>query len=291
MQNERHTIIGLQYLRAVACMMVLIYHMEILLPVPNIVGYLGHVGVRFFFIVSGFIIYYITHNRPFVLWDFIKKRIIRIYPMVWIISLVMMGINIIIYTHNGFIGSDYNAMRLSYIMDTIGYTMDIVVSSFTLIPFVEWGNHISNHDYPMWTYIISVSWTLTIEILFYSIFALGLYIQKHYKISVLYTVIPILILCTGLNGILQYPDIPRFVDLIIFTPHWLYFVIGISIAYIYTHKNTMSHTYIYIPITIICYAAAYILKFVFAIPHIEFLVFGVLVFCTINVPPPQQKSI
>ena len=49
---------------------------------------LGYLGVQFFFIISGFVIFYTLEQTP-VFGDFWKKRLIRLYPALLIISVII----------------------------------------------------------------------------------------------------------------------------------------------------------------------------------------------------------
>lgn len=54
----------------------------------------GHAGVEFFFVLSGFILYYVyfikTKNSGIDLKSFLMKRFIRIYPLYWFITLAFL---------------------------------------------------------------------------------------------------------------------------------------------------------------------------------------------------------
>lgn len=76
MNRTKHNtrIAGLTGLRAIACLAIVFYHM---LPewVPG-----GFLGVCTFFVLSGYLMALTTLDRPFSLWTYWKKRILRIYP-------------------------------------------------------------------------------------------------------------------------------------------------------------------------------------------------------------------
>ena len=73
-------------LRGVAAVMVILFHMfECYSPGPlkQIINH-GYLSVDFFFALSGFVIAYAYDDRwnRMNLWDFCKRRIIRLHPMV-----------------------------------------------------------------------------------------------------------------------------------------------------------------------------------------------------------------
>lgn len=106
----------------------------------------GHHGVDFFFVLSGFIIYYIHSNDNgslFNIKNYAIKRIIRIYPIFLLISSVLL----IAYLELPELGN-----RADNII-----TIERIVNSFLLIPSIE-------------KPILSVSWTLIHEVFFYVIF-------------------------------------------------------------------------------------------------------------------------
>ncbi len=101
----------------------------------------GRGSVPYFFILSGFIIYYIHRqdigNKAQVS-DYIAKRAVRIYPIYWVVTLMLLPI----WMFNPGIGESYHREFSSLIM------------SLLLLP---------QNNPPH----IEVAWTLTHELLFY----------------------------------------------------------------------------------------------------------------------------
>ena len=109
----------------------------------------GFSGVHVFFVLSGFVIALIHHkdvNQPFKLFPYAYKRIVRIYPVYWVVLLVPII--------NMFFGLDRD-IHWPYIFQNI-----------TLL-------RITNHE-P----IVIVAWTLAHEIFFYAMFSLFLISAK-----------------------------------------------------------------------------------------------------------------
>jgi exopolysaccharide production protein ExoZ len=80
------TMISLQYLRAVAALMVVYFHMH--WGIKSICD-LGALGVDIFFVISGFIVWHTTTNRSTTPLEFIKRRLARIVPLYWIATITM----------------------------------------------------------------------------------------------------------------------------------------------------------------------------------------------------------
>uniref|UniRef100_UPI003BA8F921 acyltransferase family protein n=1 Tax=Rosenbergiella collisarenosi TaxID=1544695 RepID=UPI003BA8F921 len=75
-------IYSIQYLRLIACLMVVILHISLKnhLSNGNDFLYFGASGVDIFFIISGYIMCHINSKKPTTPIKFIKDRILRIYP-------------------------------------------------------------------------------------------------------------------------------------------------------------------------------------------------------------------
>lgn len=90
---------GIQGLRFVAALMVVIYHANIFVndvfPRPAddpimMFSLIGAAGVPVFFTISGFIMFHTSgqmFHRPGATADFLKRRLLRVYPIYWIILL------------------------------------------------------------------------------------------------------------------------------------------------------------------------------------------------------------
>ena len=89
---------SLQVYRGFAAILVVLYHAS-----HNLSGYFnstalsdffafGHAGVSFFFVLSGFIIFEIHRGdigRPQQVKSYLYKRITRIYPAYWLVTLAL----------------------------------------------------------------------------------------------------------------------------------------------------------------------------------------------------------
>ncbi len=107
---------------------------------------LGDAGVQFFFVLSGFIIYYIHRNdigRPECARRYALKRIVRIYPIYILVTLILTPF----WAFVPAFGAPYHKELGSFFF------------SILLIP----QDHVPN---------LGVAWTLTHEVMFYFLFAL-----------------------------------------------------------------------------------------------------------------------
>jgi exopolysaccharide production protein ExoZ len=93
--HARGSLRWLQSLRGFSVLLVLIYHaasvVDLHLGGTPLAGWLkfGHSGVDIFFVISGFILFYIhatEFGRPEKTWSYLQKRFVRIYPLYWILT-------------------------------------------------------------------------------------------------------------------------------------------------------------------------------------------------------------
>lgn len=146
---------SIQYMRALAALSVVVFHAAITLDPHALVGLTarlrpGAVGVDIFFAISGFIMYRITAGQPVSAADFLKKRAIRILPLYWLATLVLVALTV------------------------EGITPPMTITSATFVKSLLFIPHF-NLDHPGSLYPLLVpGWTLTFEAFFYALFALSL---------------------------------------------------------------------------------------------------------------------
>ncbi len=147
--DKAGTVHSIQLLRFVAAAMVVIYHSYVSFIPSSLlehssgtsywVGF-GKVGVHIFFVISGYIMYVTCFYRKRIIssYDFILRRILRLYPVYWIFVVLY-----IIYD------------QLSGIMPSLSALQFIEL--LLLVP-------------PSSSLIIGPAWTLSFEMYFYLIF-------------------------------------------------------------------------------------------------------------------------
>jgi exopolysaccharide production protein ExoZ len=147
---------GIQILRAIAALIVVLHHsleesMAAVAPFksPDWLTTAGAAGVDIFFVISGFIMFYVSFPpdqaaaSPI---SFLVKRITRIYPFYWFCVALVLG------------------LWSSGLFHSLQLDTDVLVRSIFLFP--------SEH------LIINVSWTLVYEMYFYLIFAVTLTFRR-----------------------------------------------------------------------------------------------------------------
>lgn len=146
------TLVSIQVLRAVACLMVLVHHARN--PRPGMfdpmVGWNFTTGVDIFFVISGFIMYAAArHEAPA---EFMRRRAIRIAPLYWIATLTWVA---------------WLAFRDLPMPDAAHLWL-----SLGLVPHASPG-----HPNTVWPVLVP-GWTLTFEMGFYALFAVGLAVRR-----------------------------------------------------------------------------------------------------------------
>jgi exopolysaccharide production protein ExoZ len=128
---------SIQFFRALAAIMVMLFHLGSYFVPGNFE--VGKYGVDIFFVVSGFVMAFIHHERVEKIKDFALKRVIRIYPTyleILLIAVLILGVK----------------------------KFDIGANLF----FTDYERF--NHD----KRVLGAAWTLSYEIWFYVVFALSM---------------------------------------------------------------------------------------------------------------------
>lgn len=158
-------LLSVQYLRALAAMMVVLVHVEGHL---TRLGYVGgwppalHGGVDIFFVTSGFIMWVTTVKRTLTPSQFLRFRLQRILPLYWIITTLAVALMVVLPTL-------YQSGQLSFVH---------VLTSYLFIP----------SEHPLLHTMVPVllpGWTLNYEMFFYLIFAGCLWLAPNRRILVL----------------------------------------------------------------------------------------------------------
>jgi exopolysaccharide production protein ExoZ len=100
--------LSLQVLRALAAVAVVLYHAQVLChkygrgpsSTEALLGEAGSHGVDLFFVLSGFVILYTIHNTNSSPAGFLLRRLIRIVPLYWVLSLGLLLLGIVLYPGN-----------------------------------------------------------------------------------------------------------------------------------------------------------------------------------------------
>ncbi len=150
-------IISLQYLRAIAVILVLLIHTSDK-SIQYGIGLLdfrdGRFGVDIFFVISGFVMYYVSLKKKAgvsSIYSFLKHRLIRILPLYWVLTSIALII-FLIMGENAYHGGEIN-----------------IAKSYFLFPT----------NFPKEKFLIPIGWTLSYEFYFYFIFAITLFLSKY----------------------------------------------------------------------------------------------------------------
>lgn len=156
-------IIGLQYLRAIAVLLVVITHSynfiyarmdfsvhqqsEIFDLIKSYI-HLGDLGVDIFFVLSGFIMVLVTHSDSST-FDFFKKRFVRIVPLYWFYSFIVL-FSFLLLNPTSIVWND-------------------VVGSFFFIPILTSQGYLG---------FLGPGWTLSYEMFFYLMFGFLFFLRE-----------------------------------------------------------------------------------------------------------------
>lgn len=206
----------IQVFRGIAALLVVAYHLTVrsaeLLNQNLLFGFFkfGYAGVDFFFVLSGFIIYYVHKQdigKPTKFKEFISKRMVRVYPIYLLITLLILPVYLFGY------GSDYKT------------DIGVIVKSFLLLPQDE-------GVYP----VLNVGWTLSFEALFYVMFSAAILLKPKFTNVIFGAWI---LIVSGVfvyelqGGELTSNTLINFV----FNSHNLEFIFGCLAAYLVTTNN------------------------------------------------------
>jgi len=150
------TLYSLQYLRATAAALVVIHHAREQFPgIKQLFqSPFGSAGVDVFFIISGFIMMYVSHGRNNDPLPFFTHRLVRVAPLYWAFTLLLASLLII--APSTFRSTEYSTSAL--------------VNSLAFIPY-EWDD---GRVRPL----LSIGWTLNYEMFFYALFSISLFFKE-----------------------------------------------------------------------------------------------------------------
>ncbi len=154
--NKRSSLDSIQYLRAASASLVVLFHAgrnhDITIPV-------GEGRISLFFIVSGFIFWWITAGSRGSPRIFLLRRLARLVPLYWVVTLLLFAGSVLGVSHHA-------PVSISH-----------VVKSLLFIPHVD---ERSGQIFP----VLVPGWTLVYEMLFCFIFACLLWIAERWRLLV-----------------------------------------------------------------------------------------------------------
>lgn len=153
---------GIQYLRAAATVTVVAYHMS------NQVARLGWDGwwlpkmggvIDLFFVISGFIMVAVTHARPIAPFTFWWRRLVRLAPLYWVITSVMLAVLLV----------------MPSVAATSRLDLGHVLASYAFVPM-------RHPSAPEMAPLLMPGWTLNYEAFFYTIFGIALLAPRRFAL-------------------------------------------------------------------------------------------------------------
>lgn len=208
---------SLQVLRFLAAFLVLCGHAQqaLVARLPQGAGIYGFIpldwglGVDIFFLISGFVMYYMMHDRfgqRGMASDFLRRRIIRVVPLYWLFTTLV--------------------LVLGLVMGTPLPSVARIVFSYLFLP----GPTCDLYCTPLFT----LGWTLNYEMMFYAIFAIGLTFARPRGMAVIVGTLLLLIA-------IAWPTPPdwrmlRFWGL----PITLEFLMGMGVAHLFLRGRRLA---------------------------------------------------
>ena len=202
---------SIQYLRAVAALLVVVAH-ALLHPLNYMdptYARLGDYGVLLFFVISGFIMVFTTGRGTFPPRDFLYRRIERIVPLYWLVTI---GVSIL-------------AVYAPFLLKNTRFTWGQLVQSLLFIPFYR-----ENGDLVP---LMKLGWSLNYEMFFYCLFAAMALLRATTRVLLL---TGLFLLLTLIGALIDFQEaIPRF-----YTAHVvLTFCVGMGIALLYQRRSDL----------------------------------------------------
>lgn len=208
--SDRRALMGIQYLRAVAALMVVVFHLE---PQLERMGYAGFwpkglsSGVDVFFVISGLIMWVTTSGRPVGVADFWRRRVTRIAPLYWVFTLLMVALMLV-------------APRL---LQTSRFDGWHVLASFLFLPAAH----------PVLTTmepVVMPGWTLNYEMFFYLIFGLWLLAPERLRLAGNVATIGLLVAIGAMLGLSPRTSVAGFYTSSIMIEFVLGIVLGVLVT-------------------------------------------------------------
>jgi len=173
--SDRGVVLSIQYLRGLAAMAVAVSHIA---GHPGLTCATGAAGVDVFFVISGFIMWTVTSQRPVKPGSFIIDRLTRVAPPYMLLTIA-------IYLIVNYVPGGFPNMRTN---------LSHMILSVLFIPHTD--------PYGRGFPLVVPGWTLTYEIFFYTLFAVGLLAPVRRRAWICTAVFSILVGA----GLLTYSD-------------------------------------------------------------------------------------
>ena len=154
-------LVGIEYLRACAATAVMLFHYALASGYSGALVALGQFGVDVFFVISGFIMWTVSRDEASPA-GFLLRRIVRIAPLYWLATLAAA----LVTTEGG-------------VTLGLGAPAGDLAKALFFIPAY------SARSPDVVEPILSVGWTLNLEMAFYALFAASLAAPRRRRLIVL----------------------------------------------------------------------------------------------------------
>lgn len=168
-------LVGIQYVRGAAALMVVLFHLK---PQLEHLGYTVGPGaglsggVDAFFVISGLIMWITTCDRAVSPLKFLNHRLVRIVPLYWITTTIMVAAMVVAPS----------------VLQTARFDLNHIIASYA---FIAWPHPTSGFMQP----VVFPGWTLNYEMFFYLIFSVLLLVRRSYRLviaAVVFTALPLI---------------------------------------------------------------------------------------------------
>ena len=157
---------SLQSLRGIAALLVVYFHAVLQIrfalgrPQTSLPVF-GAAGVDLFFVLSGFVMWTSTAGRDLSPLGFYKRRLVRIVPLYWIVTLAACLI----------------ALLLPQLLRSTVFTFEHALTSFLFLPWPNPGLPSTSPD--LLSPVVIPGWTLNYEMFFYLLFGCTLLVPQQ----------------------------------------------------------------------------------------------------------------
>ena len=163
-------LVQLQYIRAIAALLVVYFHailqLRTLDPSAALgVALFGQTGVDLFFVLSGFVMWITTYGKPITPLQFYGRRIRRIVPLYWSVT----------------IAAALVAFVAPQILKSTVFNIEHVAASLTFLPWINPADPEGKMIMPL----IVPGWTLNYEMYFYFLFGALLLVRPQWRLVLL----------------------------------------------------------------------------------------------------------
>jgi exopolysaccharide production protein ExoZ len=163
--------LNIQYLRFFAASMVVLHHATV--ANGQIQFSTGAAGVDIFFVISGFIMVFITETKERSPLDFFRRRLARVVPPYWFVTLSTVS----------------GLLLVPHVFQASVFSLPHVLASLFFWPYTNPGTH---EIVPVY----GPGWTLNYEFFFYSLFAVALAINVNLR-ALLVSIVLLTIVTVG----------------------------------------------------------------------------------------------